>query len=87
MGCASWCGQWHLMESWLKRFEGNGVDFDLHVYEIVYDGIPQREAFMAFKEEVLGNYLIPFTLYYKNGKKIGESNYEGRDQFLARFQG
>jgi len=47
-----WCGQWIALKHDLRRLEKKGLpeEFDLHVYELMYNLEPYFREFMAFKE-------------------------------------
>ncbi len=83
----AWCPQWVSMKVWLGNFERKGkpADMDLMVYEYLYDRSPLFPQFLRFKEERLGNDLIPYIRYYKKGELIGESNYVPSRVFIKSF--
>ena len=83
----AWCPQWISMQVWLKNFERKGKpeDKELVVYEYLYDRSPFFPDFLRFKEGRLGNDLIPYIRYYKNGEFIGESNYVPSRVFIKSF--
>ena len=85
----NWCPQWRSMKRWLKKVEKNGVDdgTDIDIYELEYNGKPFGKEFMRFKESVLGNDLVPYVRYYRNGEFIGDSNFVSRDRFFALLNG
>ena len=75
----SWCPQW----TWMRRYlEELPEDPERAVYYVEYDLEPFHEAFMAFKEEVLGNAEIPYVRYYRDGRLVRESNFIDRAGFL-----
>lgn len=78
----SWCPQWVMMRLWLDRAE---KDSDATVFFLEYDKEDFFEDFMAFKEDVLGNRNVPYVRYYRDGAFTGESNFIGRDGFVARL--
>ena len=80
----SWCGQWRMMKTWLSKLESE-MSEELDVYELEYDTVSRFREFMSFKENVLGNDLVPFVLYYRDGECVGRSNYLGRDEFMRMF--
>jgi len=67
---------------WLDRAE---KDADATVFFIEYDREDFFEAFMAFKEDVLGNRSVPYTRYYRDGVFTGDGNFIGKDGFLAKL--
>ena len=83
----SWCPQWPAMEKWIRGLQRDGkpADFDIIVYEFVYDRVEFARQFTSFKERVLGNSMIPYVRYYRDGKLIDESNYLGSRDFVAKF--
>ncbi|MFP4430933.1 MAG: hypothetical protein ACOCW6_03940 [Spirochaetota bacterium] len=83
----AWCPQWVSMQVWLGNFERKGKpeNTEIVVYEYLYDRSPSFREFLRFKEERLGNDLIPYVRYYKNGALIGESNYVPSRVFINRF--
>lgn len=84
----SWCGDWKYMQSWLKDGAtiGNaGDELTINVYTFEYDQSPVRQDFMAFKEGVWRNELIPYVRYYRNGSYMGDSNALAREAFVRRF--
>ena len=78
----SWCPQWRYTEMWLDELDEIP---DLDIYVIIYDTKKYYEEFMAFKENIFGNYEIPYIRYYKDGKIIKESNYTSKESFLRNF--
>lgn len=82
-----WCPQWVSMQVWLKNFQRKGKpdDRELLVVEYLYDKSPFFKEFLQFKEQHLGNDLIPYVQYYRKGELIGESNYVPSRVFIKRF--
>jgi len=83
-----WCAQWSAVQQWLrdlnKRREPHDLDID--VYQLVYNKKEYFDQFLRFKEDVLGNFLIPYIRYYGDGRLIGETNYVSMEEFIARFR-
>ena len=76
----AWCPQWVMMARWLgAAAEAGGA----RVFYIEYDREDFYDVFMTWKEDVLGNRLIPYVRYYAGGRLTGESNYVGKDAFAA----
>ena len=84
----SWCIEWLQMRSWLKRLadKGKPEKLEIQVYTVVYDKADYFHEFMAHKEEVFGNQLVPYVRYYSRGALRSESNYLPRGAFLGRFE-
>lgn len=80
----SWCPQWHMMRSWLGE---ESSDPEVAVLWVEYDLEPFMEPFMAFKEEVLGNRLIPYVRYHRGGILVKTSNYIDRKGFSSLLRG
>ncbi|TVR58448.1 MAG: hypothetical protein EA426_10035 [Spirochaetaceae bacterium] len=82
-----WCPDWIRMKVWTESWEKKGKPSgnDVVVYRIIYNTVPYRKEFMAFKETTLGNRNIPYIRYYKNGEFIGDSNGVSAAAFLERF--
>jgi hypothetical protein len=78
----SWCPQWVMMRMWLDRA---GKDAGAEVFYVEYDKEDFFEAFMTFKEDSFGNRSVPYVRYYRDGTFTGDSNYVGRDVFVARL--
>ena len=83
----SWCPQWPAMEKWLRALvrEGKPTEHDIIVFEYVYDKSSISREFTRFKEQVLGNALIPYVRYYRDGNLVDQSNYVGSRDFLQYF--
>ena len=83
-----WCPQWVALNKWLGKAEKKAAldDPDIVVFELIYSGKPYGNEFMQFKEDVLGNDLVPYVRYYRNGELIAESNFVSRDRFFANFE-
>ena len=74
-----WCPQWTNMKSWVYSQE---VDYDLDVYELIYNKTDFFNEFMFHKENIWQNHDIPYLRYYKNGQLIKESNYKNQKNFI-----
>lgn len=83
----SWCPQWPAMEKWLRALvrEGKPVEHDIIVFDFVYDNSDLSREFTRFKEQVLGNALIPYVRYYRDGVLTDQSNYIGSRGFLEKL--
>lgn len=83
-----WCPQWTSMNVWLgfMRRRGTPKDFDVTVFEFVYDAVDFFGEFLAFKERQFGNDQIPYIRYYKHGQLVSGSNYTTSKDFLRRFE-
>lgn len=80
-----WCPDWRYMEKWLADEEGDDEEPRITVYVLVYNKIPSFHAFRTFKEDELGNSLIPYVRYYRDGLFLGDSNRVSREEFLENF--
>lgn len=80
----SWCPQWLAMKLWLNRLKDN--EEDLRIYYLEYDRAPWFHQFMQFKESVLGNDLVPYLRYFKDGEYLGDSNFCSKEGFLSYFE-
>ena len=83
----SWCPQWLFMKHYLKKLEkmneaGEKVPI---VFFVEYDRSSLFEKFRIFKEDILGNDLVPYVRYYRDGCFIDSSNYVSLPGFLACF--
>jgi hypothetical protein len=79
----SWCPQWAWMRSYLDELASKpGLD----IYWLEYDREAFFDAFIDFKENVLGDGLIPYVRYYGQGLLNAMSNYVDARGFL-RFLG
>ena len=58
---------------------------EIDVYVFVYDDSPVFDEFLAFKESVWGNNLIPYIRYYRRGRLRSESNYLSPEAFLDQL--
>ena len=82
-----WCGQWVDMDRWLgelaraPRSEHPGVV----VFHLLYNREAFFQEFMQFKEDVLGNDLVPYVRYYRGGRLVGQSNHVSALRFLSWF--
>lgn len=83
-----WCPQWVSMNVWLNSMlkKGEPQDFDLTLYEFVYDQVDFFDAFREFKESTFDNLEIPYIRYYANGRCFNTSNYVPSRQFLRHFE-
>lgn len=77
-----WCPQWKFMETFLKKIPEDEVK----VYYISYNKKAYFRDFMFVKETTWKNHQVPFVLYYRNSKLIGDSNYCGHKTFTSYFQ-
>ncbi|MDP4094527.1 MAG: hypothetical protein Q8920_14350 [Bacillota bacterium] len=73
-----WCPQWKSMNRWIY---GLRADKEIDVYELVYNKTDYKDEFMRFKENSLGNSLIPYFRYYKDGKLAADFNYVDQEKF------
>jgi len=82
-----WCPQWYSMNIWLDAMEKRGepAEWDIIVYELVYDRVEFFDQFRTFKEHHFRNYQIPYIRYYRDGTLIGDSNYVPSHVFLDRL--
>jgi len=80
----SWCPQWLWMRSYL---EGLALEPGIDIYWLEYDREPFFDSFIDFKENVLGNALIPYVRYYSQGLLVQSSNYIDRRGFLRLLGG
>lgn len=84
-----WCPQWPAMQRWMSRLEkpteNSGVP-EIDVYDLEYNRLSFAVEFMRYKEQTLGNDLIPYVRYYVDGSLVGESNFVMRDAFLKHFK-
>ena len=81
-----WCPQWTSMKAWLKRVPlDTGLEQETRIYILIYNRVPYFRRFLAFKETVWNNRLIPYVRYYRDGTLIGESNYLSQREFVDRF--
>ena len=82
-----WCPQWTAMDNWIHQLEteGSSESPEIEIFEYVYNLTSIRNEFMRFKENVLGNHLIPYVRYYVDGRCVAESNYISKDGFLSKF--
>jgi hypothetical protein len=80
----SWCPQWSWMRSYLEDLAGEpGMD----IFWVEYDREPFFDAFIDFKENLLGNSLIPYVRYYREGRLVATGNYLDRRGFLRLMGG
>ncbi|MBN2353614.1 MAG: hypothetical protein JXD23_13660 [Spirochaetales bacterium] len=79
-----WCHQWLSLKHGLERVASSETrEIDVHIF--VYDHSPVFNEFLTFKETVLGNAVIPYIRYYRDGKYRTDSNYVTVEKFLSRF--
>jgi hypothetical protein len=80
-----WCPQWFSMKVWLANMERKKrpKDYELTVFELVYDMTDFFEEFLAHKERYWGNIEIPYIRYYRDGKLVATSNYVPSRTFLT----
>jgi hypothetical protein len=81
-----WCGQWAAMDSYLRELERRGLELEVTVFQLEYNRVDYFQEFLRFKEQVLGNAVIPYVRYYRDGKLSAQSNYVSERQFLGFFQ-
>lgn len=75
----SWCPQWLSMRLWLQRLAKKSPH--VHIYFLEYDKSPHFGPFMQFKENHLGNDLVPYVRYFSKGEYQGDSNFCGEEHF------
>lgn len=80
----SWCPQWRFMQAYLKD-AAEQAEGSASIFYLEYDREPFYRDFMAFKEDVFGNYEIPYIRYYRGGKLHAESNFISKQGFLSRL--
>lgn len=79
-----WCHQWSDLKRGLERIASSEErEIDVHVF--VYDRSPLFDEFLKFKERVLGNDIIPYVRYYRDGRFLAATNYLPVEEFLDRF--
>ncbi len=79
-----WCHQWLDLKRGLERIASSEKrEIDVHVF--VYDRSPLFDEFLRFKETVLGNDIIPYVRYYRNGALTAATNYVPVQEFLDHF--
>jgi len=81
-----WCGQWAAMDDYLTELAGRRPELELVVFQLEYNRMDYFQDFLRFKEEVLGNRVIPYVRYYRDGRLVGQSNYVSERQFLSFFE-
>jgi len=81
-----WCGQWAAMDGYLEEMVARRPELELVVFQLEYNRVDYFQEFLRFKEDVLGNPLIPYVRYYRDGRLVGRSNYVSELQFLSFFQ-
>jgi hypothetical protein len=81
-----WCGQWAAMDGYLTEMGSRHPELELTVFLCEYNRVDYFQEFLNFKEQVLGNRLIPYVRYYREGSLVGQSNYVSERQFLSFFQ-
>ena len=81
-----WCGQWAAMDGYLAEMDARYPELELTVFQLEYNQVDYFQDFLRFKEQVLGNAVIPYVRYYQDGRLIGQSNYVSERQFLGFFR-
>jgi len=81
-----WCGQWAAMDGYLAEMGSRQPKLDLTIFLLEYNRVSYFQEFLNFKEQVLGNRVIPYVRYYRDGSLVGQSNYVSERQFLSFFQ-
>ena len=81
-----WCGQWAAMDGYLAEMGSRRPELDLTVFLLEYNRVSYFQEFLNFKEQVLGNRVIPYVRYYRDGSLVGQSNYVSERQFLSFLQ-
>ncbi len=81
-----WCGQWAAMDGYLAEMGSRHPELDLTIFLLEYNRVSYFQEFLSFKEQVLGNRVIPYVRYYRDGSLVGQSNYVSERQFLSFFQ-
>jgi len=81
-----WCGQWAAMDGYLAEMGSRQPELDLTIFLLEYNRVSYFQEFLNFKEQVLGNRVIPYVRYYRDGSLVGQSNYVSERQFLSFFQ-
>jgi hypothetical protein len=78
-----WCGQWAAMDGYLAEMVGRHPELGLTVFQLEYNRVDYFQDFLRFKEQVLGNAVIPYVRYYRDARLVGQSNYVSERQFLV----
>lgn len=80
-----WCGQWIIMRRYLKKIEKEQNDHTrgLSIFTLEYDKLSNFREFMQFKEEKLGNSMVPYIRYYKKGELTESSNFVSQGKFFS----
>jgi hypothetical protein len=78
-----WCGQWAAMDGYLAEMVGRHPELELTVFQLEYNRVDYFQDFLRFKEQVLGNAVIPYVRYYRDARLVGQSNYVSERQFLV----
>lgn len=81
----AWCPQWSAMQSYFNDIISEYSTCT--IYTLEYDKEPFFLEFMNFKEKILGNSLVPYMMYYKNGKMVNESNFCMKQDFISLMKG
>ncbi len=82
-----WCPDWRAMEKWLDAWKThNKPEQDIDIYLYLYNRSPEFLKFLALKENIWNNHLIPYVRYYCGRHLIAESNYVTPEGFLKRFE-
>jgi len=81
-----WCGQWAAMDGYLAEMGSRHPELDLTIFLLEYNRADYFQEFLKFKEQVLGNRVIPYVRYYRDGSLVAQSNYVSERQFLSFLQ-
>lgn len=73
----SWCSQWRSMERWVYDIP---TDEDIDVYELEYNKTDYFDEFRSFKENIWGNFNVPYLRFYEAGVCVEQTNYIGQMQ-------
>jgi hypothetical protein len=84
-----WCPQWTAMDRYLEELAERSAAGEPQpvVYHLLYNRVDYFRQFLAFKEGVWGNALIPYVRYYRDGRLIRETNFVLARQFLDLVRG
>jgi hypothetical protein len=78
-----WCGQWPALNDYLSALGSRAPELELVVFQLEYNRVDYFQDFLRFKEQVLGNAVIPYVRYYRDARLVGQSNYVSERQFLV----
>ncbi|MFZ2782683.1 MAG: hypothetical protein WAZ99_07415 [Rectinemataceae bacterium] len=78
----SWCPQCMWMRGYLDAIAAVP---DVAIFWVEYDRESFFDDFREFKENVFGNFEIPYVRYYRDGILIRESNYVDKSGFAQRL--